>query len=288
MWIVVAVLSALFAGLTAVLSKGGNEKTNSDVVIALRISVIFVCSWIIVFAMGAYKAIATMSANALISIILSGISTGACWICYFKALSIGDASKVAAVDKSSVALSVLLAIIIFPDERSLWWIKLICLVVIIIGTALMTDIKRDDGKRKIAWLIFALLSAVFSTATSLLGKIGTQDVDSNAATALRTCVILVMAWLIVFCKRETKYIKELKGKEIFFLILSGITTTANWFCYYYAIQKGQVSIVVPIDKMSILVTVIFSLIFLKEKLSVKAWIGLALLSAGTICMAVFT
>ncbi len=288
MWIVVAVLSALFAGLTAVLSKGGNEKTNSDVVIALRISVIFVCSWIIVFAMGAYKAIAAMSANALISIILSGISTGACWICYFKALSIGDASKVAAVDKSSVALSVLLAIIIFPDERSLWWIKLICLVVIIIGTALMTDIKRDDGKRKIAWLIFALLSAVFSTATSLLGKIGTQDVDSNAATALRTCVILVMAWLIVFCKRETKYIKELKGKEIFFLILSGITTTANWFCYYYAIQKGQVSIVVPIDKMSILVTVIFSLIFLKEKLSVKAWIGLALLSAGTICMAVFT
>lgn len=209
-------------------------------------------------------------------------------ICYFKALSIGDASKVAAVDKSSVALSVLLAIIIFPDERSLWWIKLICLVVIIIGTALMTDIKRDDGKRKIAWLIFALLSAVFSTATSLLGKIGTQDVDSNAATALRTCVILVMAWLIVFCKRETKYIKELKGKEIFFLILSGITTTANWFCYYYAIQKGQVSIVVPIDKMSILVTVIFSLIFLNEKLSVKAWIGLALLSAGTICMAVFT
>lgn len=288
MWIVVAVLSALFAGLTAVLSKGGNEKANSDVVIALRISVIFVCSWIIVFAMGAYKAIATMSANALISIILSEISTGACWICYFKALSIGDASKVAAVDKSSVALSVLLAIIIFPDERSLWWIKLICLVVIIIGTALMTDIKRDDGKRKIAWLIFALLSAVFSTATSLLGKIGTQDVDSNAATALRTCVILVMAWLIVFCKRETKYIKELKGKEIFFLILSGITTTANWFCYYYAIQKGQVSIVVPIDKMSILVTVIFSLIFLNEKLSVKAWIGLALLSAGTICMAVFT
>ncbi|MDE7070731.1 MAG: EamA family transporter [Clostridia bacterium] len=288
MWIVVAVLSAVFAGLTAVLSKGGNEKANSDVVIALRISVIFVCSWIIVFAMGAYKAIADMSVEAIISIVLSGLSTGACWICYFKALSIGDASKVAAVDKSSVALSVLLAIIIFPDERSLWWVKLICLVVIIIGTALMTDIKRDDGKRKIAWLIFALLSAVFSTATSLLGKIGTQDVDSNAATALRTCVILVMAWLIVFCKRETKYIKELKGKEIFFLILSGITTTANWFCYYYAIQKGQVSIVVPIDKMSILVTVIFSLIFLKEKLSVKAWIGLALLSAGTICMAVFT
>ncbi|MDE5655410.1 MAG: EamA family transporter [Clostridia bacterium] len=288
MWIVVAVLSAFFAGLTAVLSKCGNEKANSDVVIALRVSVIFVCSWIIVLAMGAHKAIADMSSKAIISIVLSGVSTGACWICYFKALSIGDASKVSAVDKSSVALSVLFAIIIFPDERNLWWVKLICLVVIVVGTALMTDIKRDGGKRKIAWLIFALLSAVFSTATSLLGKIGTESVDSNCATALRTCVILVMAWLIVFCKRETKYVKELRGKEIFFLILSGITTTANWFCYYYAIQKGQVSIVVPIDKMSILVTVVFSLIFLKEKLSVKAWFGLALLTAGTVCMAVFT
>ena len=288
MWIFVAVLSALFAGLTAILSKCGIKNGNSDVEIAVRISVVFLFSWVIVLATGAYKSIADMSSKALISILLSGASTGACWICYFKALSIGDASKVAAVDKSSVALSVLFAIIIFPDERTLWWVKLICLVVIIVGTILMTDIKRGDDKKKIAWLIFALLSAIFSTATSLLGKIGTESVDSNAATAIRTCVILVMAWLIVFCKREVKFVKELNGKEILFIVLSGISTGANWFCYYYAIQKGQVSIVVPIDKMSILVTVIFSLIVFKEKLSAKAWIGLALLTAGTVCMAVFT
>ncbi|MDE6614565.1 MAG: EamA family transporter, partial [Clostridia bacterium] len=173
MWIFVAVLSAVFAGLTAILCKCGVKNANSDVAIAVRISVVFAFSWIIVLATGAYKTIADMSSTALISIILSGVSTGACWICYFKALSIGDASKVAAVDKSSVALSVLLAIVIFPDERALWWVKLICLVVIIAGTILMTDIKRGDDKRKIAWLIFAILSAVFSTATSLLGKIGT-------------------------------------------------------------------------------------------------------------------
>ncbi|MBD5087067.1 MAG: EamA family transporter [Clostridiales bacterium] len=288
MWIFVAVLSAVFAGLTAILSKCGIKKGNSDVEIAVRISVVFLFSWIIVLITGAYKSIADMSSKALISILVSGFSTGACWICYFKALSIGDASKVAAVDKSSVALSVLLAIIIFPDERALWWVKLICLAVIIIGTMLMTDIKRGDDKKKIAWLIFALLSAIFSTATSLLGKIGTEGIDSGAATALRTCVILVMAWLIVFCKREVKFVKELGGKEILFIVLSGISTGANWFCYYYAIQKGQVSVVVPIDKMSILVTVVFSLIVFKEKLSAKAWIGFVLLTAGTICMAVFT
>lgn len=288
MWIFVAVLSALFAGLTAVLSKCGIKNANSDVVIALRLCVVFVFSWIVVLATGAYKSIADMSTKALVSIALSGVSTGACWICYFKALSIGDASKVAAVDKSSVALSVLLAIIIFPDERTLWWVKLICLTVIIVGTILMTDIKRGEDKTRVVWLIFALLSAIFSTATSLLGKIGTENIDSNAATALRTCIILVMAWLIVFCKRQNKLIKELKGKEVLFIILTGISTAANWFCYYYAIQKGQVSVVVPIDKMSILVTVVFSLIFLKERLSAKAWIGLVLLTAGTVCMAIFT
>ena len=288
MWIFVAILSALFAGLTAVLSKCGIKNANSDVVIAVRVSVVFVFSWLIVLATGAYRTLAGMSAKTVTSIILSGVSTGACWICYFKALSLGDASKVAAVDKSSVALSVLLAIIIFPDERTLWWVKLICLTVIIVGTILMTDIKKGEDKSKIAWLIIALLSAIFSTATSLLGKIGTQNVDSGAATAVRTCIILAMAWLIVICKKETKYVKELEGKELGFIALSGLTTGANWFCYYYAIQKGQVSIVVPIDKMSILVTVVFSLIILKEKLSVKAWIGLALLTAGTVAMALFT
>lgn len=288
MWIIAAVLSAVFAGVTAILSKCGVKQANSDVATAVRTSVVLVFAWIIVFATGAYTTLVYISIKSWIFLILSGIATGASWICYFKALSVGEVSKVAAVDKSSVVLSVLFAIIIFPDERNLWWVKLICLVAIGVGTYLMTDIKRSENKNKFVWLIFALLSAVFAAATSLLAKVGIENVNSNAATAIRTCVVLVMAWLIVFCRKETKFVKELKGKEIIFLVLSGIATGASWLCYYYAIQQGQVSIVVPIDKLSILITVFFSLIVFKEKLSVKAWIGLALLTAGTVCMAVFT
>lgn len=288
LWIFAAVLSAVFAGLTAILSKYGVKNVNSNVATAVRTSVVLVFAWIIVFITGAYKTLAGISVKSWIFLILSGLATGASWICYFKALSLGEVSKVSAVDKSSVVLSVLFAIIIFPDERTLWWVKLICLAAIAVGTFLMTDIKHGEDKSKFAWLIFAILSAVFAAATSILAKIGIENVDSNAATAIRTCVVLVLAWLIVLCRREVKFVKNLKGKEIIFLVLSGLATGASWLCYYYAIQQGQVSVVVPIDKLSILITVIFSLIVFKEKLSVKAWVGLAMLTAGTIFMAVFT
>lgn len=288
MWIAAACLSAIFAGLTAILSKCGIKNTNSDVATAIRTSVVLIFSWIIVFATSAYKTLSDISVKSWVFLILSGIASGASWICYFKALSIGEVTKVAAVDKSSVVLSVLFAIIIFPDERTLWWVKLICLAAITAGTFLMTDIKRSEDKSKFIWFILALLSAVFAAATSLLAKVGIKNVDSNAATAIRTCVVLVMAWLIVFCRKETKFVKEIKGKELIFLILSGLATGASWLCYYYAIQHGEVSVVVPIDKLSILITVFFSLIVFKEKLKVKAWIGLALLTAGTVLMAVFT
>lgn len=288
MWIVSAVLSAVFAGLTAILSKCGVKNCNSDVATAIRTSVVLVFAWIIVFATGVHNEITEISTKSLIFLLLSGIATGASWVCYFKALSLGEVSKVSAVDKSSVILSVLFAIIIFPAERNLWWVKLLCLVAIAVGTYLMTDIKRGDSKTKLAWLIFALLSALFASATSILAKIGIESVNPNLATAIRTCVVLVMAWLIVFCKKETPLLKELKGKDIIFLVLSGIATGASWLCYYYAIQKGQVSVVVPIDKLSVLLTVLFSLVVFKEKLSLKAWIGLLLLTVGTILMAVFT
>lgn len=288
MWIVAAILSAVFAGLTAILSKCGLKNCNSNVATAVRTSVVLIFAWIIVFATGVYKEITAISAKSLIFLLLSGVATGASWMCYFKALSLGEVSKVSAVDKSSVVLSVLFAIIVFPNERTLWWAKLLCLIAIAVGTFLMTDIKRGDGKSKSAWLIFALLSALFASATSILAKIGIENVNSNLATAIRTCVVLVMAWLIVFCRRETKFLKELKAKDIIFLVLSGIATGASWLCYYYAIQKGQVSVVVPIDKLSVLITVFFSLIVFKEKLSLKAWIGLLLLTASTILMAVFT
>jgi len=287
-WILAAALSAVFAALTAILSKCGVKNCNSDVATAVRTSVVLVFSWIIVFITGAYKTVSDINLKSLIFILLSGAATGASWICYFKALSLGEVSKVAAVDKSSVILSVLFAIIIFPEERNLWYVKLICLAAIGLGTFLMTDIKRGDDKSKFVWLIFALLSAVFAAATSILAKIGIENVDSNSATAIRTCVVLIMAWLIVFCRKETKFIKTLGGKNIVFLVLSGIATGMSWLCYYYAIKNGQVSVVVPIDKLSILITVIFSLIVFKEKLSAKSWIGLSLLTAGTILMAVFT
>lgn len=288
MWIVAAILSALFAGLTAVLSKCGIKHANSDVATAVRTSVVLLLAWAIVFITGAYTTLSQISGRSWLFLILSGLATGASWICYFRALSLGEVSKVAAVDKSSTVLSVLFAIILFADEREKWWLKLIFLVLIAAGTFLMTDIKRGTEKKKLTWLAFALLSAVFAAATSLLAKIGIENVDSNAATAIRTCVVLVMAWLIVFCRRETKYVKQLRGREIVFLILSGLATGASWLCYYYAIQQGQVSIVVPIDRLSILVTVLFSLVVFKEKLSLKAWIGLALLTSGTVLMAVFT
>ncbi len=288
MWVIAAVLSAVFAGITAILSKCGIKNINSNVATAVRTFIVLMFAWIIVFATGAYTTLVDISVKSWVFLILSGIATGASWIFYFKALSVGEVSKVAAVDKSSVVLSVLFAIIIFPDERTLWWVKLICLAAIAVGTFLMIDIKRGETKSKIVWLIFALLSAVFAAATSILAKIGIENVESTIATAIRTCVVFVMAWLIVFCRREVKFLKELKGKEIIFLILSGLTTGASWLCYYYAIQQGQVSVVVPIDKLSVLITVFFSLIVFKEYLSVKAWIGLAFLTAGTVLMAVFT
>lgn len=288
MWIVAAVLSAVFAGITAVLSKCGIKNANSDVATAVRTSVVLVFAWAIVFITGAYPSIAEISGRSWLFLILSGLATGASWICYFKALSLGEVSKVAAVDKSSVVFSVLFAIALFPDERNRWWLKLIFLALIAFGTFLMTDIKRGEKKENLAWLLFALLSAIFAAGTSVLAKAGIDGVDSNVATAVRTCVVLFMAWLIVVFRKETGYVKQLKGKEVLFLVLSGIATGASWLCYYYAIQQGQVSVVVPIDKLSILVTVIFSLVVFKEKLSAKAWTGLFLLTAGAVLMAVFT
>lgn len=288
MWIAAACLSAVFAGLTAILSKCGIKNTDSDVATAVRTTVVLLFAWIIVFATGAYKTLSDIGVKSWIYLLLSGAATGASWICYFKALSLGEVSKVAAVDKSSVVLSVLFAVIIFPEERTRWWLKLLCLAAIAAGTCLMTDIKRGEDKSKILWLVFALLSAAFAAATSLLAKIGIENVNSNAATAIRTCVVFLMAWLIVFFRGKTKFVKEIKAKEFTFLILSGIATGASWLCYYYAIQQGEVSVVVPIDKLSILITVLFSLIVFREKLCLKAWIGLILLTAGTVLMAVYT
>lgn len=288
MWVVAAIFSALFAGITTILSKCGLKNTNSNLATALRTSIVLLMAWLIVWITGAFKTITDIRFKSWIFLILSGLATGASWICYFKALSLGEVSKVAAVDKSSAILSVLLAIILFPAERINWYLKLIFLLCIGIGTYLMTDIKNAEKNEKRTWFIFALLSAIFAAATSLLASIGIQNVDSNLGTAIRTIVVFILAWVIVFFKKEIHFIQNINQKEVLFLILSGVATGASWLCYYFAIQQGQISVVVPIDRLSILVTVLFSYFVFHEKLSMKSFIGLLLLIEGTVCMAIFT
>lgn len=287
MWILFAFLSAIFASFTTILSKSGVKNTNSDLATAIRTTVVLLLSWVVVLITGEISQISKISVKSLIFLCLSGIATGASWICYFKALSIGEVSKVSAVDKSSIIFSVILAMLIFPAERALWWLKLVFLLVIAIGTFLMTQIKKGETNGN-AWFIFAFLSAVFAGLTSILAKIGISGIPSNLATAIRTCIVLVFAWIIVFVRKEEPFIKKVPKKDFLFLCLSGIATAISWLCYYYAIAKGQVSVVVPIDKLSVLFTVIMSIFIFKEKPTLRLVIGLILLTAGTICMAIFT
>ena len=284
MWITAAVLSAVFAGLTAILAKCGIRKTNSNLATALRTIVVLIFSVIIVFVVGSQQTIKEIAPVSWIFLVLSGLATGASWMCYFKALSIGDVNKVVPVDKSSTILSVLLAIIVFQETNNLV-VKLFGTILIGAGTYLMIEKKKSSGESKSGkWILYAILSAVFAALTSVLAKIGISGVESNLGTAIRTAVVLIMAWTIVFSKGEQKQIKGIDKKELLFIALSGLATGASWLCYYYAIQNGDMSVVVPIDKMSVLLTVIFSTLFLKEKMSFKAVFGLILMSVGTLAM----
>lgn len=287
MWLTAAVFSAVFAALTAILAKCGIRKTDSDVATAIRTAVVLVFSWIMVFISGSAGSISQISAKSLIFLTLSGIATGASWICYFKALSLGDVNKVVPIDKSSIVLTVLLAIICFGETEHLA-VKLIGTALLGVGTLLMVEKKQTENSASgKGYLLYAVGSAVFAAATSILAKVGISGVESNLATAIRTAVVLVMAWLIVIIKGKLPQLKTLDKKELGFIALSGLATGGSWLCYYYAIQNGVVSVVVPIDKMSLLPTVIFSYFVFKEKLSKKAAVGLALMLAGTVVMAIF-
>ena len=284
MWITAAVLSAVFAGLTAILAKCGIRKTSSNLATALRTIVVLIFSILMVFVVGSQQSIKDIEPMSWLFLILSGFATGASWMCYFKALSIGDVNKVVPVDKSSTILSVLLAIIVFQETNNLV-VKLFGTVLIGAGTYLMIEKKKSSGESKSGkWILYAILSAVFAALTSVLAKIGISGVESNLGTAIRTAVVLIMAWTIVFSKGEQKQIKGIDKKELLFIALSGLATGASWLCYYYAIQNGDMSVVVPIDKMSVLLTVMFSTIFLKEKMSFKAVFGLVVMSVGTLAM----
>lgn len=287
MWILAAVFSAFFAGITAILAKCGIKKTDSDVATAIRTVVVLLFSFLMTFITGSIGGIFSVNIKSLVFLVLSGLATGASWICYFKALSMGDVNKVVPIDKSSTVISVLLAIILFNETDNLW-IKLVGTAVLAVGIFLMVEKKNSEHiKEKRQWVIYAVLSAVFAALTSILAKVGIENVESNLATALRTCVVLLMAWIIVFAKGKHKLVRAIDRKELVFICLSGIATGASWLCYYYAIQKGVVSVVVPIDKLSILVSIIFSYIVFKEKLTKKSFLGLCLMIIATIMMAIF-
>ena len=286
MWLLMAVLSSIFAGLTALLAKCGIKHTDSDVATAVRTVVVLIFSWIMVFVVGSAGTISQIEPRSLLFLILSGLATGMSWICYFKALSMADINKVVPIDKSSTILTVLLAIVIFQETNHLA-VKLVGVALIGIGVFLMIE-KKDTSstEQKKGWYIYAVLSAVFAALTSILAKVGIYGVESNLGTAIRTCVVLVMAWIIVFARGKQTQVKSIDRRELLFINLSGLATGASWLCYYYAIQNGVVSVVVPIDKLSIVVTIAFSYIFFGEKLKKRSAAGLGLMVAGTLLMAI--
>lgn len=287
MWIASAFLSALFAGLTSILAKCGIKKTGSELATALRTVVVLIFSWIMVFIVGSYRDLTAIGGKSVLFLVLSGLATGASWLCYFKALSMGDINKVVPIDKSSTVLTVLLAVICFGETSNLA-VKLATTAVLAVGIYLMVEKKQTSEKGgKGAWAVYAVLSAVFAALTSILAKVGISGVESNLGTAVRTGVVLVMAWLVVFIKGEQKQIRHIDKRELAFISLSGAATGASWLCYYYAIQNGDVSVVVPIDKLSIIITVLFSYLVFKEKLSKKALLGLCLIVLGTLLMVFF-
>ena len=284
MWVLFALGSALFAGLTSVLAKCGIRKTDSDAATAIRTIVVLIFSWLMVWIVGSAPTITTLSTKTWVFLILSGLATGASWLCYFRALQLGNVNKVVPIDKSSTVLTILLAIVFLGEPVS--WFKCIAVILIGIGTFMMIEKKADSGENpeKKRWLLYAVLSAVFASLTSILGKIGIDGVESNLGTAIRTCVVLVMAWLIVFIKGKQHTLKAIPQNELGFICLSGLATGASWLCYYKALQDGLASVVVPIDKLSILVSIGFSALVFKEHLSKKAAFGLALIVVGTLMM----
>ena len=284
MWVLFALGSALFAGLTSVLAKCGIRKTDSDAATAIRTIVVLIFSWLMVWIVGSAPTITTLSTKTWVFLILSGLATGASWLCYFRALQLGNVNKVVPIDKSSTVLTILLALVFLGEPVS--WFKGIAVILIGIGTFMMIEKKADSGENpeKKRWLLYAVLSAVFASLTSILGKIGIDGVESNLGTAIRTCIVLVMAWLIVFIKGKQHTLKVIPQNELGFICLSGLATGASWLCYYKALQDGLASVVVPIDKLSILVSIGFSALVFKEHLSKKAAFGLALIVVGTLMM----
>lgn len=284
MWVIFAFGSAFFAGVSSILAKCGIKDTDSTVATAIRTVVVLIFAWLMVWIVGTQDQIGQIGGKTLLFLILSGLATGASWLCYFRALQLGDINKVVPIDKSSTILSILLAFLFLHEE--IGGLKAAGIVLIAAGTFMMIEKKDVEPKRKEgnSWLFYATGSAVFASLTSILGKIGISGVESNLGTAIRTGVVLVMAWVMVFAEGKQKLICRISRGELAFIGLSGIATGASWLCYYKALQDGLASVVVPIDKLSILVTVAFSCLVFHERLTKKMFAGLAGITAGTLLM----
>lgn len=285
MWIALAFGSAFFAGVTSILAKCGIRKTDSTVATAIRTIVVLLFSWLMVFVVGFQSQIGALGGKTLLFLILSGGATGASWLCYFKALQLGDINKVVPIDKSSVIITILLAFLLLGEPIGLS--QGVGVVLIGAGTFLMIEKKavtEDMPVQGKGWMLYAFGSAIFASLTSILGKVGIEGVESNLGTAIRTAVVLVMAWLMVLVTGKAGTVREVPGKELAFICLSGIATGASWLCYYRALQDGLASVVVPVDKLSILVTVAFSRLVFHEKLTVRSGLGLVLIVSGTLVM----
>ena len=286
MWLFYAIGSAFFAGVTSILAKCGIRKTDSTVATAVRTVVVLIFSWIMVLISGSFDQITSISGYTFLFLVLSGAATGASWLCYFKALQSGDVNKVVPIDKSSTVLTIILALIFLHEGIS--FPKAVAVIVIAAGIMLMIerkDVEETKNTGKGGWLLYAAGSAFFASLTAILGKIGISGVESNLGTAIRTCVVLVMAWGMVFVTGKQREVTQIGKKEMGFICLSGVTTGASWLCYYRALQEGPASIVAPVDKLSVLVTVVFSYFVFGEKLGKKEALGLALLTGGTVAMA---
>ena len=284
MWILFALGSAFFAGLTSITANCGIKKTDSTVATAIRTGVVLLCSAVMVTIVGSWGGITNIDTKSRIFLVLSGIATGASWLCYFKAISIGDVNKVVPLDKSSTVLAAVIAIIFLGESVTVP--KITGLIAVTVGTYMMIGKKDGAGEKKrgLGWFFYGSLSAVFAALTSVLAKVGIENVESNLATTVRTAVVLVMAWLTVLVTGKGKLVKETTKKELLFIVISGILTGASWLCYYRALQLGEVSVVVPIDKLSILVSIAFSYIVFKEKLTLKSFMGLMIIVVGTLCL----
>ena len=278
MWILFAFGSAVFAGLTAILAKCGIRKTDSDAATAIRTIIVLIFSWIMVLITGSIGTIGSLSSKTWMFLILSGIATGASWLCYFKALQLGDVNKVVPIDKSSTILTIILAFIFLGEPITP--VKGIAVVLIQKKETVDEPEKPKGG----SWMIYALLSTASASLTAILGKVGIEGVESNLGSAIRTCVVLVMAWVLVVVKGKQHTIREIPKNELGFICLSGLATGGSWLCYYRALHDGMASVVVPIDKLSILVSIAFSYIVFRERLTKKAVAGLCLIVAGTLIM----